>query len=151
MPRTVLPLINGFATAAVLLAMAAGCEQSSQGKGGQAASPVTRVEVVRPERHTVRRSVGEPGELQAFETTAIHARIPGYVKVWTVNLGAHVTKGQLLAELSVPELVADVQQKRAAVEQAVAKHKLAGAAVKVAEANVAAAEAKLAEVRAGIR
>jgi RND family efflux transporter MFP subunit len=95
--------------------------------------------------------VGEPGELQAFETTAIHAKISGYVKSWTVNIGAAVKKGQVLAELSVPELEADVQQKKAAVEQAVAKHKLAEAAVRVAEANVKGAEAKLAEVRAGIK
>jgi HlyD family secretion protein len=151
MPRTSLALVTGLATTLTLLALAAGCEQASESKGGHAATPVTRVETVHPERHTVRRNVSEPGELQAFETATIHARIPGYVKAWTVNIGAHVKKGQLLAELSVPELVADVQQKKAAVEQAVAKHKLAGAAVKVAEANVAGAEAKLAEVRAGIK
>ena len=94
--------------------------------------------------------MGEPGELQAFETTAIHAKIAGYVKNWTVNIGATVKKGQVLAELSVPEMEAELRQKQAAVEQAVAKHKQAGAAVKVAEANVAGAEAKLAEVQAGI-
>jgi RND family efflux transporter MFP subunit len=151
MPRTALFLVNGLATAVILLAMASGCEYASEGKGGQAATPVTRVEVVHLERHTVRRSVGEPGELQAFETATIHARIPGYVKAWNVNIGAHVKKGQLLAELSVPEVEADVQQKKAAVEQSLATHKLAGAAVKVAEANVAGAEAKLKEVRAGIK
>ena len=95
--------------------------------------------------------MGEPGELQAFETTAIHAKIAGYVKNWTVNIGATVKKGQVLAELSVPELEAELRQKQAAVEQAIAKHKQAEAAVKVAEANVAGAEAKLAEVRAGIK
>jgi multidrug efflux pump subunit AcrA (membrane-fusion protein) len=137
----------------ILFVLAAGCEHSSEGKGGHgpAAAPVARVEVVRPERRTVRRSVGEPGELQAFETTAIHAKISGYVKSWTVNIGAAVKKGQVLAELSVPELEADVQQKEAAVKQAVAKHKLAEAALRVAEANVKGAEAKLAEVRAGIK
>ena len=50
-----------------------------------------------------------------------------------------VKKGQVLAELSVPELDAELQQKRAAIEQAVAKHKQAGAAVRVAGANVAGA------------
>lgn len=151
MPRTVLSLINGLATAVILLAMSAGCERASEGKSGRPASPVSRIEVVYPERHTVRRSVGEPGELQAFETATIHARIPGYVKSWTVNIGTHVKKGQVIAELSVPELEADVEQKKAAIDQAVAKRKLAGAAVKVAEANVAGAEAKLTEVRAGIK
>jgi HlyD family secretion protein len=150
MPRAALSLISCLATAVILLGPTAGCDHSLEGKGGQAAPPVTRVEVVRPERHTVRRSVGEPGELQAFETTAIHAKIPGYVKSWSVNIGAAVKKGQVLAELFVPELEADVQQRKAAVAQAIAKHKLAGAVVRTAEANIAGAEAKLAEVRASI-
>ena len=140
-----------MATGIVLAALAAGCERPSEGKAGRCRPARESVEVVHPERHTIRRSVGEPGELQAFETTAIHARIPGYVKNWTVNIGAAVKKGQVLAELSVPELEAEVRQKQAAVEQAVAKHKQAGAAVRVAEANVAGAEAKLVEVRAGKR
>ncbi len=107
------------------------------------------VEIVHPERHTILRSVGEPGELEAFETTAIHAKIAGYVKNWAVNIGATVKKGQILAELSVPEMEAELKQKQAAIEQAIAKHKQAGAAVRVADANVAGAQAKLAEVRAG--
>jgi RND family efflux transporter MFP subunit len=112
---------------------------------------VTRVEVVRPERHTVRRSVGEPGELEAYETTAIHAKIPGYVKSWAVNMGAAVRKGQVLAELAIPELEAELRQKHAAVEQATAKHQQAKAAVEVAAAHLQGAEAKLVEVRAGVR
>ena len=65
--------------------------------------------------------MGEPGELEAFETTEIHAKIAGYVKSWTVNIGTAVRKGQILAELSVPELDAELKQKQAAVEQAVAR------------------------------
>jgi HlyD family secretion protein len=148
MSRAALSLFSCLTTAAILLGSTAGCEHSSEGKGGQATTAVIGVEVVRPERHTVRRSEGEPGELQAFETTAIHARVPGYVKNWKVNIGAAVKKGQVLAELSVPELEADVQQKRAAAAQAVAKHKLAAATVEVAEANITGADAKLVEARA---
>jgi RND family efflux transporter MFP subunit len=152
MPRTILKAMNGLATAAVLLAASAGCERTSEGKARpeERHAPIARVEVVRPERQTVRRSVGEPGQVVAFETTAIHAKIPGYVKGWTVNIGDAVKKGQVLAELSVPELEAEFRQKRAAVEQAVARHKQAEASVKVAEADIDGAGAKLAEVRAGV-
>src|SRR5262245_19800925 len=95
--------------------LSAGCERPSSGDVGPAASapPVARVEVVHPERQTVRRTVGEPGQLQAFETAEVHARIPGYVKSWMVNIGAAVKKGQVLAELSVPELEAELRQKEA--------------------------------------
>jgi len=150
MPRAHTRLTNSAATGIVLMALAAGCERSPEGTAGPAAQPVRSVEIVHPERHTVRRSVGVPGELQAFQTTPIHAKIAGYVKDWTVNIGAKVKKGQVLAELWEPEMEVDLLQKRAAAELAVAKHKLAQAAVKVAEANVAGAEAKLAEVQAGI-
>ena len=136
---------------ATLLALAGGCEPASQGEAGRTAPAIMRVEVVHPERHTVRRSVGEPGELQAFETTPIHAKLAGYVKNWNVNIGATVKKGQVLAELSAPELDAEVRQKEASVTQAVAKQEQARAAVKMAEANVAGAEAKLVEVRAGVK
>jgi RND family efflux transporter MFP subunit len=112
---------------------------------------VRSVEIVRPERQTIVRSVGEPGELEAFETTEIHANIVGYVKNWTVNIGTAVKKGQVLAELSVPELDAEIRQKQASVEQAIAKRKQAEAAVRVAEANVKGAEAKLTESRAATK
>lgn len=150
MPRAYLRPLTALATG-ILLALATGCERPLEGKAGPSVQHVRSVEIVHPERQTIRRSVGEPGELEAFETTALHAKIAGYVKNWTVNIGATVKKGQILAELSVPELDAELKQKQSAVEQATAKHKQAGAAVRVAEANVAGAEAKLVEVRAGKR
>lgn len=137
--------------AAALTVIVAGCEQPIEGKAESTTRPVARVEVVKPERHTVRRSVSEPAQLQAFETTAIHAKIAGYVKSWSANIGASVRKGEVLAELHAPELRAEVQQKRAAVDQAKAKYKQAQAAVDVAQANVAGAEAKVAETRAGVK
>jgi HlyD family secretion protein len=151
MLHTVLFLRNRRATAAILMVVATGCDHSRNGQGGHTASAVVRVEIVHPERHTIRRSVKEPGEVQAFETTPIHAKIAGYVKNWSVNIGASVKKGQLLAELSDPELEAEVRQKEASVRQVVANQEQAKAGVKMAGANVAGAEAKLVEVRAGVK
>jgi hypothetical protein len=57
-----------------LVAVIASCERPSEGMlspGGRAGAPVTRVEVVRPERQTVRRPVAVPGQLMAYETTAM--------------------------------------------------------------------------------
>lgn len=138
-------------TVIALAALSSGCERPLEVKAGPSAQAVRSVEIVYPQRQTIGRSVGEPGELEAFETTEIHAKIAGYVKNWTVNIGTAVKKGQILAELSAPELDAELKQKQAAVEQAVARHKQAQAAVRVAEANVKGAEAKLVEVRAGKR
>jgi HlyD family secretion protein len=151
MPRDHLHPLNALATGTVLAALASGCERPSEGKAGLSVQPARSVEIIYPERRTIRRSVGEPGELEAFETTAIHAKIAGYVKNWTVNIGAAVKKGQILAELWVPELDAELRQKQAVVAQAIARRKQAEAGVRVAEANVKGAEAKLVEVRAGTR
>ena len=148
MTRICFSRAGNFAVA-VFSALAMGCERLAEDERVPAA-PVARVEVVRPERQTVRRAVGEPGQLQAFETAELHARVPGYVKDWTVNIGASVKKGQILAELSAPELEADLRQKEAAIEQAIAKRKQADAAVEVAAADIKGSEAKLAEVRTGV-
>jgi RND family efflux transporter MFP subunit len=112
---------------------------------------VTQVEVVQPERHTVQRTVSEPGQLEAVESTPVHAKIAGYVQNVSVDNGSEIKKGQVLAELWVPELQAELKQKRAAVEFAESKKVQAEAAVKVAEAEVVSSEAKLAEVQAGVK
>jgi RND family efflux transporter MFP subunit len=134
----------------LLVYFAAGCEKPAELKSSPSTPAPTSVEIVRAQRQTVRHSVGEPGQIQAFESTAIHARVPGYVKSWSVNIGDRVKKRQVLAELSVPELEAEARQKHAAIDQAIARKKQSGGSVRVAETNVAGAGAKLQEVRAGI-
>jgi HlyD family secretion protein len=151
MTRSHVRTMIGLAIAAATVVTTVGCERSAEKKTGHSAQPVTRVEVVPPERHTVQRTVGEPGQLQAYETTPIHAKIAGYVKNWTVNIGYEIKKGQVLAELYVPEVEADLQEKRAAVEQAQAKKAQTEAAVKVAQAAVASAVARVTEVQAGVK
>jgi multidrug efflux pump subunit AcrA (membrane-fusion protein) len=150
MSRARLLIATIRAACVVLAAHALGCQRPADQGTGAGAQAVRTVELVHPERHTVARKVGAPGQLVGFETTPIHAKIAGYVKSWMVNIGALVKKGQLLAELSVPEMDAELDQKQAAYKQAIAKHKQARAAVEVATANIAGAEARLAEARAGV-
>jgi HlyD family secretion protein len=135
----------------VLAAIAVGCSRASEEKAGRSGQAVMRVEVVRPERQTVRRSVGEPGQIEAYEVTSIYAKVSGYVQKWTVDIGTKVTKGQVLAVLSVPELDAEAEQKQATVEEAEAKLAQAKAAEAVSQANLASSRAKLTEVQAGIK
>src|SRR6516165_12240019 len=107
--------IMSLAVAAVA-AVVAGCERATGNQPGRPAQAVTRVEVVKPERHPVQRTVGAPGQLEAYETTPIHAKLAGYVEKVSVDIGSEIKKGQVLAELWVPEVEADLQEKRAAVE-----------------------------------
>jgi RND family efflux transporter MFP subunit len=45
-----------------------------------------------------------PGNVTAFTDAPIYARTSGYLKKWYFDIGARVKKGDLLAEISTPEL-----------------------------------------------
>lgn len=129
-----------------------GCGHTTNAKAEHAeGSPVARVEVIRPERRTVRRTTEQPGQIEAYETTPIHAKVSGFVDKWNVDIGTKVKKGEVLAVLSNPELDAEAEQKQAEVEEAVAKLDQARASEAVARANLVSVNAKLSEVRAGIK
>jgi RND family efflux transporter MFP subunit len=56
--------------------------------------------------------------IQAFSQSPIYARVDGYVRTWYVDIGTHVTKGQLLAEIDAPEVDQQLNQARAMLQQA---------------------------------
>jgi RND family efflux transporter MFP subunit len=58
-----------------------------------------------------------PGMIQAFSQSPIYARVDGYVRAWYVDIGTHVTKGKLLAEIDAPELDQQLNQARALLTQ----------------------------------
>jgi membrane fusion protein (multidrug efflux system) len=60
-----------------------------------------------------------PGEFQPFLSVSLHAKVPGFVDRILVDRGSVVKEGQLLAELSAPEMtarIAEVQSKALSVE-----------------------------------
>src|SRR5438128_5455930 len=57
-----------------------------------------------------------PGTFQAFTQTTIFPRSNGYVKSWKVDIGDNVQAGQLLAEISTPEVDQQLAQARAQEE-----------------------------------
>lgn len=62
-----------------------------------------------------------PGEIKAYQETALYARTTGYLRRRLVDLGDRVRQGQLLAEVASPELDAQLGQARADLGQAEAK------------------------------
>jgi RND family efflux transporter MFP subunit len=123
-----------------LLGLSVGCQRSSGPP--QAAAPEVpdaaplKVSVVRPERKTVRRPIKRPGyNIEPYQSTAVYPRISGYVGKWHFDLGDRVRKGDVLAELSVPEMEVELRQKVAAVLQAEAEIRQAKAAVERAQAE----------------
>ena len=75
-------------------------------------------------------------------------RISGYVKAVHADIGDRVKAGQALAELDVPELVEDLNQKAALVAQAKAEIAQAEKLLAVAERNVQSAAATVTEAMA---
>ncbi len=106
------------------------------------------VRVVTPQRAVIHREVSQPGTIEAFEETAVFAKVAGYVKKWHVDIGESVREGQLLAELSVPELEVELEQKESLIRLADEQVKQARKLALVDEAAVKSAEAKIREAEA---
>lgn len=71
-----------------------------------------------------------PGNVTAYTDSPIYARTDGYLLHWYYDIGAHVKKGALLAEIATPEL--DQQLRQAESDLATAK----------ANANIAEIQAR---------
>jgi RND family efflux transporter MFP subunit len=78
---------------------------------------VQTVNVIHPQRGTASSDLTLPGMIQAFSQSPIYARVDGYVRTWYVDIGAHVTKGQLLAEIDAPDVDQQLNQARAMLKQ----------------------------------
>jgi HlyD family secretion protein len=132
----------------VLLSMVSGCNRqpaASLDRGAAAKTP--EVKVVRPEKKDVRRLIERPGfNIEAYERTLVYAKIPGYVQKWNFDMGDRVRKGDVLAELYVPEMDVELKQKEAAVRQASSEIKQAEAAVLRWQAELKRAESQYARL-----
>src|ERR1700736_6022754 len=69
--------------------------------------------VVFPKEGAPTQEIILPGNTQAFSDAPIYARTSGYLKRWYFDIGAHVQKGQLLAEIETPEVDQQLLQARA--------------------------------------
>jgi len=76
------------------------------------------------------RQLALPGDVQAFNTAPIHARVSGYLKRWYVDIGTPVKAGQVLADVDTPDLDQQVLQARADLATAQANQSLAATTAK---------------------
>jgi RND family efflux transporter MFP subunit len=86
---------------------------------------ISTVAVVFPKEGAPTQEIVLPGNTQAFSDAPIYARTSGYLKHWYFDIGAHVQKGQLLAEIETPELDQQLQQARADLDTAQANLNIA--------------------------
>jgi RND family efflux transporter MFP subunit len=74
------------------------------------------VDVVAAKSVTSGQDLALPGQTAAWYESTIYARVSGYVAKWMVDIGDHVTKGQVLASIETPELDAELSAARAQLQ-----------------------------------
>src|SRR5258706_72875 len=127
-------LIMGIGTAA-LLALAA-----FYFWGGSSSAPVYMTAKV--ERGNLRNTVTATGTLQAVTTVQVGSQVSGTISALHADFNSVVKKGQVVAELDPSLAKAQVDQSRAALQQAQASLQLALAGVTNSRAGVGDAQAR---------
>jgi HlyD family secretion protein len=135
---------------ALLLAAAlVGCSRVPAPPAEDAAKGPVAVKLVAPVPAMISRTVTQPGVVQPDEEAHLVARLPGYVGKVAADIGKAVKAGDLLAELSVPEMEEEAALKDEVVKQALAEADQAEKALLAAEARVGAKKAGVGEAKAG--
>jgi RND family efflux transporter MFP subunit len=76
------------------------------------------VAVARAKRGTIANSLSIAGQFLPYQNVDLHAKVAGYIRQINVDIGDRVHKGQVLAVLEIPELVAQVDEAQATVHRA---------------------------------
>src|ERR1700761_8642617 len=84
---------------------------------------IPSVAVTLPDAKVLNPTLDLPGRLEAYYRAPIFARVSGYLKSWSADIGARVKAGQVIAEIEAPDLDQQLMQARAdlASQQASAK------------------------------
>jgi RND family efflux transporter MFP subunit len=89
------------------------------------AAAIPSVDVVHPSLGAASYEVVLPASVQGFIDSPVYARTSGYLLHWYADIGSHVKKGQLLADIQTPELDQQVQQAQSDLATAQANFQLA--------------------------
>jgi len=73
---------------------------------------IPTVGVVTPTLTMPNSGLNLPAEVKPWQEASIFARANGFLKSWLVDIGAHVEKDQLLAEIDTPDLAQQLAQAR---------------------------------------
>jgi RND family efflux transporter MFP subunit len=113
-----------------VLVVTSSCRQDTGSTVSAAPQTVPQLEVTTVKSQKLNTTERLPAELMPYESVDIYAKETGFVKSIKVDRGSRVKRGELIAELEAPELVAQRAQ--------------ANAAYQSAESQLAAGQAKLA-------
>lgn len=105
-----------FAQVVCVFAMViCGCKPSEQPVTKKAEPPVA-VKLVKTSKGDITRTVSLPAVIVANQHATLCSKVTGYLKSIAVDKGDQVKQGQVLAELEVPELIAEQARFKADAE-----------------------------------
>jgi membrane fusion protein (multidrug efflux system) len=113
----------------LLLALAAcilvlcGCEEQASSATAKPVEAPIEVKAIHPHRGEVYRFVNLPGEVRPLYEVTLFAKVDGYLEKLTVDKGDSVKAGDLIADIDVPELRANLVKYKAELELAQAEFK----------------------------
>jgi membrane fusion protein (multidrug efflux system) len=73
---------------------------------------IPSVSVVSPSTGAPPDGLMLPAEVRPWQEASIFSRVNGYLKSWLVDIGAHVDRDQMLAEIDTPDLDHQLEQAR---------------------------------------
>src|ERR1700726_3551071 len=98
---------------------------------------VPTVATIQPKQGVSGQQLVLPGDIEAWYEAPIYARVSGYLKNWYFDFGAHVQKGQLLADIDAPDLDAQLDAAKAKLASAEAQVKVRDAERQFADTTYA--------------
>jgi RND family efflux transporter MFP subunit len=141
----------GIAAAIALIAVCVGAAEGCGHSGGSSpfvsADAPPRAAVVQVRRAPLSNTLSIAGEFLPYQEVELHAKVAGYIRNINVDIGDRVRKGQVLAVLEIPELVAQLEAASAGVRHSQDEITHAQNEVSRAEAEYAALHAAATRLR----
>jgi len=116
-PDTVYLYIRSGLALVLILGLAA-CGKHEPVRADSDPETAQHVGVAKVTRQNLHTQLTVSSELVPFQEIDVYAKESGYVHDLMVDYGTRVKKGQLMAVLEIPELVAQIQQDTAAIKNA---------------------------------
>jgi RND family efflux transporter MFP subunit len=148
-----------LALAVCILALC-GCEEQASSATAKPVETPIEVKAVHPSRGEVSRFINLPGEVRPLYEVTLFAKVDGYLEKLTVDKGDSVKAGELIADIDVPELRANLVKYKAELELAQAEYKqmseaatnnAAGADSEAAKTRLTVATGKLAAAKGNVQ
>jgi RND family efflux transporter MFP subunit len=128
--RAIALMVFCFAAAAVALGLTTRVRASQNLARWTDGQAVPTVNVISPSDAGRSSTLVLPGNVQAFYTAPVYARVTGYLKAWYTDIGASVKAGQTLADIETPDLDQQVVAAKGNLGVAVANQNLAAITAK---------------------